>query len=115
MWNYDSDINCSSLPNQIHSIHIYQIESCGGTRKHLVPIIMQSLLINAPKFFEAKISYKPQEFDSIEELVQDQQEDNESTEDNFVGNDKVIISYIKATSTRKNEHYTIYHIRSFKS
>ena len=63
--------------------------------------MMQSILINAPKFFVAKIGYKPQEFDPIEELVLDQQDDNEGTEDNFVGNDKVMIPYIKATSMRK--------------
>ena len=58
--------------------------------------MMQSILINAPNFFEAKIIYKPQEFDPIEEILQDQQDDNEGTEDNFVGNDKVMIPYIKA-------------------
>ena len=62
---------------------------------------MLSILINAPNFFEAKISYKPQKFHSIEQLVQDQHDNNKSIEDNFALNDKVLLPYIQVTDLGK--------------
>ena len=71
--------------------------------------MMLSILINAPKFFEAKISNKPQKFNSIEQLVQDQYDDNKSIKDNFALNDKVLLPYTRVTDLRKNKHYSIYY------
>ena len=77
--------------------------------KYVIPIVALSILINVPKFFEAKVSYKRQ-FDSYEgsQGVNDDQI-LKSIEDTGDGNDQILVPYIHATGIRKNEHYSIYY------
>ena len=76
--------------------------------KYLIPIIALSIFLNVPKFFEAKIIYKPTSYSHTfvgRSKDVEFQEIRENAEEDY----QVLVPNIQASNLRKNQYYAIYY------